>query len=325
MEPNSLLAVSDLSVTFTGSREVRAVRGVSYHIREGETLALVGESGSGKSTSALALAGLLQEEGVASTGSVIFRGQELMGAPEHVLSRIRGKSIGVVFQDPSSSLNPVLTIGRQISEVLEVHLNLRHKAAMMRAIDLLKMVEMPDALAICKQYPHQLSGGMRQRVMLAVALACEPSLLILDEPTTALDVTIEAQIMDLLRLLRTELELAILLISHDIGVVAGIADRIAIMYAGRIVEIGQAEDVLIRPVHPYTAALLRSIPNADQTHKSRLPVIIGDPPDLSTAIVGCAFAPRCDFVRDACLVGTPELKPVADADSVQVACIVRTG
>ena len=322
MKPDPLVTVSDLRVDFVGDRTVPAVAGISYELQRGETLAIVGESGSGKSSAALALVGLLPEETVKMSGSVNFDGHELVGATDRLLSTIRGRRIGVVFQDPLSSLNPVLSVGRQVTEVLEVHLGMTPKAAKLRATELLDIVGLPDAAAVRQQYPHQLSGGMRQRVMLAAALACQPSLLIADEPTTALDVTIEAQILSLLRSLRAEFGMAILLISHDIGVVAGIADRLAVMYAGRFVEIGPVDDVLVEPTHPYTTALLRSLPGVDRQSAHRLPTIKGSPPDLSTLGPGCSFAPRCEHTQDRCLLKRPRLEPVKDRPLSDAACWV---
>jgi oligopeptide/dipeptide ABC transporter ATP-binding protein len=305
-----LLTVDNLRVEFAGRRVVHAVRGLSYSIAPGETLGLVGESGSGKSVSALALLGLLPKRvGRITAGSVHFQGRELVGLPENQLRDIRGARIAMIFQDPLSSLNPVLTIGRQITEGLETHRGMTHGAASKRAVELLDLVGIPDARRRVNDYPHQFSGGMRQRASIAMALACEPALLIADEPTTALDVTIRAQILDLLGRLRLDLNMAILMITHDLGVVAGFADRLAVMYAGRIVESGPTEDVLARPEHPYTVGLLQSLPRLDRPRQTELKPIGGAPPDLATQIVGCPFAPRCAWRLDRCWSVDPDLLP----------------
>jgi len=307
----ALLTVDDLHVEFVSrNRTVRAVRGLSYSMQPGETLGLVGESGSGKSVSALSLLGLLPERvGRVSHGSAIFDGQDLIGMPQDKLRRIRGDRIAMIFQDPLSSLNPVLTIGRQIAETLETHRGMSGKAARLRAIELLELVGIPGAAKRVDDHPHQFSGGMRQRAMIAIALACEPSLLIADEPTTALDVTIQAQILSLLKRLRQELGMAVLIITHDLGVVAGFADRLAVMYAGRLVEIGRTEDVLAAPSHPYTIGLLRSLPRLDRPRQAALTPIEGSPPDLASDLVGCPFAPRCAWRREDSWVTDPPLRP----------------
>ena len=307
-------SVRDLRVEFKGRRIVRAVRGVSYDLARGETLGLVGESGSGKSVSALSLLGLLPPKvGRITNGSVRLEGRELVGLPESAMRGIRGARIGMIFQDPLSSLNPVLTIGRQITESLETHRGITGGAARQRAVELLELVGIPNAGRRVKEYPHQFSGGMRQRAMIAMALACEPSLLIADEPTTALDVTIQAQILELLRSLREELGMAVLIITHDLGVVAGFADRVAVMYAGRIVETGLTEEVLEHPKHPYTVGLLRSMPRLDRVRQARLTPIEGSPPDLAADLVGCAFAPRCHWRLEVCRTVDPPLETVAGA------------
>jgi len=305
-----LLAVDNLRVEFAARRVVHAVRGLSYTIAPGETLGLVGESGSGKSVSALALLGLLPKRvGRITAGSVRFEGRELVGLPEEQLRHVRGARIAMIFQDPLSSLNPVLTVGRQITEGLETHRGLNHRAASKRAVELLDMVGIPAARRRVDDYPHQFSGGMRQRAMIAMALACEPALLIADEPTTALDVTIRAQILDLLGRLRADLNMAVLMITHDLGVVAGFADRLAVMYAGQIVEMGQTEDVLARPEHPYTVGLLQSLPRLDRPRQAELKPIVGAPPDLARQIVGCPFAPRCAWRLDLCWSVDTEMLP----------------
>ena len=326
----ALLTVENLQVEFSGrNRTVKAVRGLSYAIQPGEVLGLVGESGSGKSVSALSLLGLLPRRvGRITGGSAIFDGQQLIGMPEDKLRRIRGARIAMIFQDPLSSLNPVLTIGRQITEALETHRGMRKKAAQKRAVELLELVGIPGAARRINDYPHQFSGGMRQRAMIAMALSCEPSLLIADEPTTALDVTIQAQILSLLRRLREDLGMAVLLITHDLGVVAGFADRLAVMYAGRLVELAPTEPILASPAHPYAIGLLRSLPRLDQPRQAALTPIEGSPPDLAADLVGCPFAPRCAWRLDVCWETNPPLEPRArpregvdlDARSHLVAC-----
>ena len=305
-----LLSVNGLQVEFAGrGRVVRAVRGLSYDIGPGETIGLVGESGSGKSVSALSLLGLLPKRvGRVTAGSAVFQGQDLLHLPEDKLRKIRGARIAMIFQDPLSSLNPVLTIGRQITEAIETHRGVSSKEAKKRAIELLVLVGIPGAASRINDYPHQFSGGMRQRAMIAMALSCEPSLLIADEPTTALDVTIQAQILELLRRLRTELGMAVLLITHDLGVVAGFADRLAVMYAGRIVELGPTETILADPAHPYTVGLLRSLPRLDRPRQAALTPIEGSPPDLAAELHGCPFAPRCAWRLDRCWTDDPPLE-----------------
>jgi oligopeptide/dipeptide ABC transporter ATP-binding protein len=305
-----LLSVRDLQVEFAGrGRTVRAVRGLSYDIGPGETVGLVGESGSGKSVSALSLLGLLPKKvGRVSGGTATFGGKDLLTMSEDDLRKIRGAQIAMIFQDPLSSLNPVLSIGRQITEAIETHKGASNAAAKKRAIELLELVGIPSAAARVNDYPHQFSGGMRQRAMIAMALSCEPSLLIADEPTTALDVTIQAQILELLRRLRTELGMAVLIITHDLGVVAGFADRLAVMYAGRLVELGPTETLLADPSHPYTVGLLRSLPRLDRPRQAALTPIEGSPPDLASALEGCPFAPRCGWRVPSCWTDAPQLE-----------------
>jgi oligopeptide/dipeptide ABC transporter ATP-binding protein len=308
--PNApLLTVKDLRVTFNGERTVHAVRGLSYEIAPGERLGLVGESGSGKSVSTLALLGLLPAHSSKVTGSAVFGGHELIGASDRSLRAIRGAKVSMVFQDPLISLNPVLTIGRQITETLRVHTTLSKTEASERAIELLQVVGIAAPKRRVTAYPHELSGGMRQRAMIAMALSCQPALLIADEPTTALDVTVQAQILELLRRLRDEFGMATLLITHDMGVVAGFVDRLAVMYAGRIVEIGPTQQVLADPAHPYTVGLLRSLPRLDRPRQPELLSIEGAPPDLRTEPVGCPFRPRCAWAIDRCAQEDPQLEP----------------
>ena len=321
-----LLRVEDLRVEFSGGdRTVRAVRGMSYEIHSGETVGLVGESGSGKSVSALALLGLLPKTARVTAGSAMFEGTDILHIPDAQLRAIRGGRIAMIFQDPLTSLNPVLTIGRQVTEVIETHRRVGREHARMRAIELLELVGIPGAPHRLNDYPHEFSGGMRQRAMIAMALSCEPSLLIADEPTTALDVTIQAQILDLLRQLQASLGMAVLLISHDLGVVAGFADRLATMYAGRLVEVGPTEAVLKDPAHPYTIGLLHSLPRLDRPRQSSLRPIGGSPPDLASDLPGCPFAPRCAWRLEVCWSDDPILTlldPKGDDRAVdhRVAC-----
>ena len=298
---------------------MRAVRGLDYQIQPGEVMGLVGESGSGKSVSAQALLGLLPKR-VASIpkGSARFEGKELLGMAENDLRKVRGARIAMIFQDPLSSLNPVLTVGRQITEALEEHTDLSGNAAQARAVELLKLVGIPGAEKRVDDHPHQFSGGMRQRAMIAIALSCEPSLLIADEPTTALDVTIQAQILDLLQRLRKELGMAVLIITHDLGVVAGFADRLAVMYAGRLVEMGTTTEVLTTPSQPYTIGLLRSLARLDRPRQAALTPIEGSPPDLAAMLEGCPFAPRCAWRVPDCWDVAPVLEAVTTHDALPV-------
>ena len=321
--PTTLLDVRDLRVELSTRRGlVHAVRGLSYSIAQGESLGLVGESGCGKSVSSLAVLGLLPEGTTRVSGSISFDGRELVGLPDSELRKIRATRIALVFQDPLSSLNPVLTIGRQITEVLEAHGILRGRSATVRAVELLDMVGIAEPSRRVQQYPHELSGGMRQRAMIAMALACDPSLLIADEPTTALDVTIQAQILELLDELRERLNMSLLLITHNLGVVARFTDRVALMYAGRIVEMGRTAEILETPKHPYTLGLLRSIPRLDRPRRSLLTPIPGTPPENSSEFVGCPFRARCTFAVSRCAVEDPPLEPIGVERGV--ACWVAT-
>ena len=315
--PDALLSVRDLRVTFgSGDRTVHAVNGVSFDVAPGETLGIVGESGSGKSVSSLAVMGLLPKPAAqVRSGSVLFDGEELLHLSEEAMRRLRGEQLAMIFQDPMTSLNPVLSIERQLTEVLETHRKIKRKGAIERAIELLEMVGIPAARRRLNDYPHQFSGGMRQRVMIAMSLACDPQLLIADEPTTALDVTIQAQILDLMRHAVTERGTALVLITHDLGVVAGMAQRINVMYAGHIVERAETDELYGRPRHPYTVGLLRSIPRLDEQGRGELVPIQGQPPDLSREIPGCPFAPRCFNAQERC---TREMPPLAQApDAVE--------
>jgi oligopeptide transport system ATP-binding protein len=307
-----IVRVEDLTVSFpTEHGTVRAVDSVSFEVAAGETLAIVGESGSGKSVTALSILGLIDEPGRLDSGRVFFEGHDLRGLGEKSLRKVRGNRIAMIFQEPMSSLNPVLTIGKQVAEPLVLHRGLSWRDALSQAAELLGGVKIPDAESRLDAYPHQFSGGMRQRVMIAMALACGPRLIIADEPTTALDVTIQAQILSLLRDLTTESRAALILITHDLGVVARYADRVAVMYAGRIVETAPSRALYARPRHPYTLGLMRSVPRIEGPSGKRLVSIKGQPPDLARLPPGCAFAPRCQYVVERCRVGPPPLEPVA--------------
>ena len=303
MANDPVLQVSDLHVTFQtrGSRAIRAVDGVSFDVAPGSTLGIVGESGSGKSVTSLAILGLLPSRGVQISGSIRLDGRELVGASDRSMRNLRGRRIAMVFQDPMSSLNPVLTVGRQLTEVIRRHTSMDRPQAAERAVEVLDRVGIPGARYRVRSYPHQLSGGMRQRVMIAMALACEPAVLIADEPTTALDVTIQAQVLGLLRDLVRDSGTALILITHDLGVVAGMCDQVHVMYSGRIVESGERHRLYARPRHHYTLGLLASVPRLDAAHGGRLTPIPGSPRDTISWDDGCAFAPRCEAVTEACL------------------------
>ncbi|SEP14993.1 oligopeptide transport system ATP-binding protein [Rhodospirillales bacterium URHD0017] len=307
-----LLEVRALHTEFrTGAGLVRAVDGISYTVEPGETVAIVGESGSGKSVSALSILRLIPDPpGRITNGEILFDGKDLRRLTEPEMREIRGRDIGMVFQEPMTSLNPVLTIGRQITETLEQHQGVDRAAADRRAIELLELVGIADPARRLKQYPHQLSGGMRQRVMIAVALACNPKLIIADEPTTALDVTIQAQILELMKTLARRFNVAQIIITHNLGVVARYAARVNVMYAGRIVESGPADAIYHAPRHPYTMALLRSVPRLDRPRQARLDPVDGQPPDLTRLDGGCAFRPRCRFAVERCGQEQPALEPV---------------
>jgi oligopeptide/dipeptide ABC transporter ATP-binding protein len=303
----ALLEVEDLKVTFPGrGRPVRAVDGVSYGVYPGQTLAIVGESGSGKTVSCRAVMGLLPPA-AAITGSVRFAGTQLIGLTDDQLRRHRGADVAMVFQDPTRSLNPTMRIGGQIAEAIRAHQRVSKTQARQQAVDLLRLVRIPLPERRCTEYPHQLSGGMRQRVMIAIALACRPRLLIADEATTSLDVTTQAQIMELLLELQAELGMTLLLISHDLGLAASYADEVIVMYAGRIVEQAPAPRLFSGVRMPYTQALLEAIPRLERPAHSPLPVIAGRPPDLSALPAGCSFAPRCRHAADDCRATEPPL------------------
>lgn len=305
-----LLEVKNLRVSFhTYAGEVQAVRGVDFHLNASETLAIVGESGCGKSVTAKSLMRLIQvPPGEIKEGSkILFENKDVLMLNNDDLRKFRGGDISIVFQDPMTSLNPTMTVGKQIAETLIIHRGLSKAEAFAEAVKTLKLVNIPNADKRAKQYPHEFSGGMRQRAMIAIALACSPKILIADEPTTALDVTIQAQIMDLIKDLQNKLNTAVILITHDLGVVADFADRIQVMYAGIIVERGTVDEIFYDPCHPYTWALLQSVPRLNTTHKNTLYSIKGTPPDLLRPILGCPFAARCEYAMGICREAIPEI------------------
>jgi len=310
-----LLEVRDLHTEFrTGAGVVPAVAGISYTVQRGETVAIVGESGSGKTAGALSILRLIPDPpGRITAGEIIFAGRDLIRLSEEEIRQVRGADIGMIFQEPMTSLNPVLTIGRQITETLEQHRDADRDAAHERAVELLGLVGIADPARRLKQYPHQLSGGMRQRIMIAIAIACGPKLIIADEPTTALDVTIQAQILELMKDLTRRLGVALIIITHNLGVVARYANRVNVMYAGRIIESGPAAEIYHNPRHPYTIALLHSVPRLDRPRQARLDPVEGQPPDLTRLDAGCSFRPRCRFAVAACAEAQPLLKPAGDA------------
>ena len=327
MGSDLLLEVKDLHTRFhIAEGTVHAVNGISFSLKPGETIAVVGESGCGKSVTMLSIMRLITiPPGEIASGEAIYLGRDLFQISESEMERIRGKEIAMVFQDPMTSLNPVLTIGRQLRETLQVHLGMDKQQAQARAIELLELVGISDPAHSLKDYPHQFSGGMRQRVMIAMALACVPSLLIADEPTTALDVTIQAQILELVEHLREQLNMAVIWITHDLGVVAEIAERVIVMYAGFIVEEAVVDDLYETPRHPYTQALLAALPRMERRRDQRLRSIPGAPPNLLVAPKGCPFVPRCEYVIERCLTDMPPLIQVGP--NHQSACWIdlRTG
>jgi oligopeptide transport system ATP-binding protein len=322
-----LLEVNDLRVRFrTPEGIVHAVNGISYQIHEGEAVALVGESGCGKSVSMMSILGLIPvPPGEIAAGQADFLGKDLLHLSENEMEAVRGKEIGMVFQDPMTSLNPVLSVERQLTEALRKHYGLDQEAARVRAIELLELVGIPDAARRLPDYPHQFSGGMRQRVMIAMMLACNPSLLIADEPTTALDVTIQAQIVELVTRMRQQLGMALIWITHDLGVVAGMADRVLVMYAGYLVEEADVDDLYEDPRHPYTRALLGALPRVDHRREGRLTSIPGAPPNLLVKPRGCPFAPRCQYTLDRCWTDNPTLTAVAPRRRIACWIDVKTG
>ena len=306
-----VLAVQNLTTRFkTPEGEVSAVSDVNFTIRPGETIGVVGESGSGKSQIFMSIMGLLAANGRA-TGSVKYRGQEILGLPPAQLNRIRGSKIAMIFQDPMTSLNPYLKVSTQMTEVLQIHQGKSEAEARRRAVEMLDMVRIPEAKRRLDMYPHEFSGGMRQRVMIAMALLCQPDLLIADEPTTALDVTVQAQILELMRELKREFNTAIVLITHDLGVIAGLADRVMVLYGGRVMEQGPVIDIFRDPQHPYTRGLLRSMPRVDGEEHGELWAIPGQPPNLQYLPPGCPFQERCTYVHDRCRVEVPLLRGIA--------------
>jgi oligopeptide transport system ATP-binding protein len=315
----NLIDIKDLSVQFaTNDGVVQAVNRLSFSLASGQTLGIVGESGSGKSQSVLAMMGLLARNGSA-TGQVLYKGQNLLAMPTDDLNKIRGNRVAMIFQDPMTSLNPYLTVERQMTEVLQFHKGLDRKTARVRSLQMLDAVKIPDAASRIGTYPHEFSGGMRQRVMIAMALLCEPELLLADEPTTALDVTVQAQILALLRDLQRDFGTAIVLITHDLGVVAGVCDQVMVLYGGRVMEQGSAESIFYRPTHPYTVGLLGAIARLDRSDQP-LVAIPGAPPNMAQALPGCPFQPRCAIASPVCSTHMPELTISADPNSSLRAC-----
>ena len=316
-----LLDVQDLKTYFkTKGGRVRAVNGVTFAVKPGEKVAIVGESGCGKSVTALSIMRLVaQPAGEYAGGNIFFEDQDLLAVPESTMRKIRGGKIGMIFQDPMTCLNPTMTVGKQIAEGLRIHLKLSQDEALRRAIALLEQVGIPDVANRINSYPHQFSGGMRQRVMIAIALACNPKLLIADEPTTALDVTVQAQIMELISGVCKEFGTALVLITHDLGVVAGMTDRVIVMYAGKVVEEGPTDELFANPRHPYTLGLLASVPRLDEKRTALLKTIEGAPPDLLKPPPGCPFMPRCYFAHAICRT-MPPLDPIPGMAAHRKAC-----
>ncbi len=310
-----LLEIENLKTHFfTSAGTVKAVDGITYDVDEGETVAIVGESGCGKSVSAMSILQLIPDPpGKIVEGSIRFQDRDLLKLSQDEMRDVRGKDIGMVFQEPMTSLNPVLTIERQLTETLEEHLGLTGKPAQDRAVEMLGLVGISEPHRRLQQYPHHLSGGMRQRVMIAMALMCEPKLIIADEPTTALDVTIQAQILELMKNLTRELGVALIVITHNLGVVARYADRVNVMYAGKIIESGTAREIYHNPHHPYTLALLKSVPRMDQPRKAKLDPVDGQPPDLTRLDDGCSFRPRCGYAVAKCATSFPALESIKGA------------
>jgi oligopeptide transport system ATP-binding protein len=312
MSDTPLLQVKNLTTSFvTDSGEVHAVNGVSFNLDRGRVLGIVGESGSGKSVTAYSIMRILSDNGRVESGQVLFDGKDILQTSENEMRQFRGERISIIFQDPMTSLNPVFTVGSQLSEAIRLHTDRTRAQAKARALELLRLVGVNEPDKRLRQYPHQLSGGMRQRVMIAMALACEPDILIADEPTTALDVTIQAQILELMRSLQKQLGMAIIMITHDLGVIAEMCDEIIVMYAGSICERGTAEEIFYNPRHAYTKGLLRSIPRMTDVHEKLVP-IAGSPVDLLNLPEGCAFASRCDHAMRICLSELPQELPIND-------------
>ncbi len=314
-----ILEVKDLSVSFhTYAGEVKAVRGVNFHLNKGETLAIVGESGCGKTVTAKAILRLLKTPPaeIKSGSQILFDGEDVVQMDKKRVLSYRGEDVSMIFQDPMTSLNPTMTVGKQIMESLQIHKGMNKKEAEQESVTLLKLVNIPNAEQRVKQYPHELSGGMRQRVMIAIALSCNPKILLADEPTTALDVTIQAQIIDLLSELKDKFGTSIILVTHDLGVVANFADRIQVMYAGSIIETGTKEEIFYNSQHPYTWALLNSVPSIDKKSKEELYSLGGTPPDLILPLQGCAFASRCEHAMEICKERRPEETCLSDTHKV---------
>ena len=311
---STLLEVRDLKTHFfTEEGVVKAVDGISYDVNEGEFVAIVGESGCGKSVNALSIMRLVPfPPGRIVAGEIAFEGQDLLKLKEDAMRTIRGNRIAMIFQEPMTSLNPVFTVSTQIREALELHLHMDKRESWVRAIELMELVGIADAERRARDYPHQFSGGMRQRIMIAMALSCNPRLIIADEPTTALDVTIQAQVLEVLQSIAKELGTAVILITHNLGIVARYSARVNVMYAGKMIEQGTADEIYHNPRHPYTVGLLKSVPRMDNVTYERLQTIEGMPPDLITMPTGCAFSPRCRFVTDRCIQEEPVLMPVKD-------------
>lgn len=315
----TLLEVQNLRTSFfTYGGEVKAVDGISFTLGRGEVIAVVGESGCGKSQTALSILRLLAESGKIVGGSIRFDGRDLLRCSDVEMRAVRGNEISMIFQDPMTCLNPLLTIGTQLTEVLRLHQKMNGRDARRRAVEMLDVVGIPNPERRLRQYPHEFSGGMRQRVMIAMALATNPKLLIADEPTTALDVTVQAQIMDLMRDLRGRFDTSIILITHDLGVVAGMAERVLVMYAGKIIEEGPVRDIFAAPRHPYTWGLIKSVPRLNDQHQRRLVPIHGQPPDLIAPPAGCRFHPRCEYALNVCLEDQPEFS--GETGAHRVAC-----
>lgn len=311
-----LLEVKDLEVSFkTYAGIVKAVRGVSFHVNKGETLALVGESGCGKTVTAKAIIGILPKHQtiIGKNSQIILNGKNILGLPEKEMRKVRGNDVSMIFQDPMTSLNPTMRIGAQIAEGIMLHTQKTREEINAEVLRLLDLVKIPNPKVRCNQYPHEFSGGMRQRAMIAVALACNPDLLIADEPTTALDVTIQAQIMDLMADIQKEFNTSIILVTHDLGVVAAYADRIQVMYAGTYLEKGTVDEIFYEPKHPYTMALLKSVPTLKMENKANLYSLQGTPPDLLNPPVGCAFAPRCEYGMKICRKAAPDMTTFSDS------------
>ncbi len=319
MDSEALLHVNNLQTCFnTDSGKVRALDGVSFKVEKGKTLAVVGESGCGKSVTAMSIMGLVQESnGYIESGEILFKGKDLAKMSKEEMRKIRGNEISMIFQEPMTALNPVFTVGDQISEVFRIHMNMSRSEARENSLRMLELVSIPDPKKRLDEYPFQLSGGMRQRVVIAMALACEPSLLIADEPTTALDVTIQAQIINLMQNLQKEKNTSIVFITHDLGVVAEVADSVVVMYAGKAVEYGSAEEIFLNPKHPYTKGLLKSIPTLEITKEQKLFTIEGTVPGLRDLPVGCSFNTRCPLASESCFAKPPEF---TKAGNHQVAC-----